>query len=252
MAITSKVATGKMLNELWGVGAVHALYREDGKWYHRLERFPGALFDSNGYVLFRTQEEYLRSPYLQRTQDLHVDRGISSIPGYVHISASGSLAEFSAQVLTIARNNSSTQELSAALAGLNPTAEAIMAIDIQADDEVARALTQIYRILRNTKVARWVKFVHEYRCQICDTTIQLPDRLYAEAHHVKPLGAGHKGLDVIENVMCLCPNHHAELGYGAIHLDESKIHKVRGHYVSAEFIEFHNQFIYLHNRRRSG
>ena len=73
------------------------------------------------------------------------------------------------------------------MAGLDPTAETIKAVNIHGDDEAARALTQIYRILRDTRVARWVKFAHEYRCQICETTIQLPDRLYAEAHHIRPL-----------------------------------------------------------------
>jgi glycosidase len=57
--------TGRVLNKLWRVDAAHALYLEDGKWYHHLERFPGALFDFNGYVLFRTREDYLNSPYLQ-------------------------------------------------------------------------------------------------------------------------------------------------------------------------------------------
>jgi 5-methylcytosine-specific restriction protein A len=71
---------GKYLNDLWGVGANHALYREDGKWYHQLEDFPGALFDANGYIVFETEEDYLASPYLQIQKDLHIPNGISSIP----------------------------------------------------------------------------------------------------------------------------------------------------------------------------
>ena len=74
---------GKTLNELWHVGAKHSLYREDGKWYHQLRDFPGALFDANGYVIFKTKEEYLASPFLQIQQDLHVPGGISSIPNYI-------------------------------------------------------------------------------------------------------------------------------------------------------------------------
>jgi len=42
-----------MLNHKWGVNAKHALYRDDGRWYHVLEKFPGALFDSHGYVFFK-------------------------------------------------------------------------------------------------------------------------------------------------------------------------------------------------------
>jgi 5-methylcytosine-specific restriction protein A len=74
---------GKYLNELWNVGAKHALYREDGKWYHNLIDFPGALFDINGYIVFKTEQDYLESPYLQIQQDLHVINGISSIQGYI-------------------------------------------------------------------------------------------------------------------------------------------------------------------------
>ena len=44
---------GAMLNHKWGVNAKHALYRDDGRWYHVLEKFPGALFDSHGYVFFK-------------------------------------------------------------------------------------------------------------------------------------------------------------------------------------------------------
>lgn len=77
--------TGRSLNKAWGVNAQHALYREDGKWYHHLQQFPGALFDSNGYVLFRTRDEYLNSPYLDHGQHLNIPSGISAIPGYVRV-----------------------------------------------------------------------------------------------------------------------------------------------------------------------
>jgi predicted restriction endonuclease len=123
--------------------------------------------------------------------------------------------------------------------------------DLHDEGQADRVRTQIYRILRDTKVARWVKFVHEYHCQICDTAILLPDRLYAEAHHIRPLGAGHAGPDVIENVLCVCPNHHAELDYGAMRLEVGAIRTARGHAVGEEFIEYHNRHVYQ-RRRRSG
>jgi len=60
---------GRDLNELWQVGALHALYREDGKWYEHLERFPGALFDYNGYVIFKTKKS---------TSSHHISNTVSS------------------------------------------------------------------------------------------------------------------------------------------------------------------------------
>ena len=77
--------TGKRLNTEWNVRAKHALYREDGKWYHLLQDFPGALFDKNGYVLFSTKEQYMTCGYLQIKEEIHVPDGISSIPGYIKI-----------------------------------------------------------------------------------------------------------------------------------------------------------------------
>ena len=78
--------TGAKLNELWGVGAAHALYIYDGHWYHQLERFPGALFDQNGYVLFRTEADFRECSYLSIGKDVSVPKpGIAQIPGYVRV-----------------------------------------------------------------------------------------------------------------------------------------------------------------------
>ncbi|RAI57599.1 hypothetical protein DOO78_18565 [Roseicella frigidaeris] len=77
--------TGAKLNEKWRVGAAHALYRETGDFYMLLERFPGALFDTNGYVFFATEDEYLNCPHLIRGARLNVRGGIASIPGYIRV-----------------------------------------------------------------------------------------------------------------------------------------------------------------------
>jgi len=73
----------RMLNERLALGAQHALYHQDGSWYEILERFPGVLFDLDGYKVFETREAYESCPQLRRTQQLNVVGGISSIPGYV-------------------------------------------------------------------------------------------------------------------------------------------------------------------------
>ena len=74
---------GKQLNDKWKVGARHALFSRDGAWYENLERFPGALFDPQGYVLFKTEQEYRNNPYIRVGKKTNVRGGISSIPGYV-------------------------------------------------------------------------------------------------------------------------------------------------------------------------
>lgn len=68
-----------------GVGAVHALYSRDGNWYHHLSHFPGAYFDAHGYILFETEDEYLKTPSLARGKRVNIHQGISSLERYVPV-----------------------------------------------------------------------------------------------------------------------------------------------------------------------
>ncbi|HHF2998003.1 TPA: HNH endonuclease [Vibrio diabolicus] len=101
------------------------------------------------------------------------------------------------------------------------------------------------RIIRDSSLSLKVKILHSYKCQLCGTALDMPEgKLYAEAHHIKPLGSPHSGPDVIENMICLCPNHHAMLDYGAIKLDRGTLRVVEGHQVSEDYITYHNEFVY--------
>ena len=238
-----KNLTGKELNELWGVGARHALYHADGTWYHRLREFPGALFDANGYVVFQTREDYLGCGYLQIGEHTNVPGGISSIPGYVRVSEKGRLQQISRQIQKAVKQGSKSAsqrlQVSDRKVILPPNPKPV---DLRRPKHVQ---AQAYRVIRDTRVSRWVKYIHNYHCQLCGQTIQLDnDRLYAEAHHIRPLGAPHYGPDVIENVICVCPNCHVLLDYGAISLDIHKIITVSGHEIGQEYIEYHNTVIY--------
>ena len=87
--------TGRMLNREWNVGAQHALYRENGTWYHLLERYPAALFDANGYIRFETKKEVASCPGVligTRANWLNVPAGISTLPGYIRVRTPQSLA----------------------------------------------------------------------------------------------------------------------------------------------------------------
>jgi hypothetical protein len=82
------MTNGRLLNSEWNVGARHALYRENGTWYHRLERFPAALFDASGYVRFESIEALKNCPGIQigdHANWLNVPSGIASLPGYVRV-----------------------------------------------------------------------------------------------------------------------------------------------------------------------
>ena len=81
----AKSVNAKLLAQQWKVQASHVLYHRDGLFYENLKRFPGALFDPNGYVLFQNENDYRSSPYLNIGQKLNIrdkEAGIASIPGY--------------------------------------------------------------------------------------------------------------------------------------------------------------------------
>ncbi|MEI2719906.1 MAG: hypothetical protein V9E87_07140 [Gemmatimonadales bacterium] len=75
--------SGKGLAKRWHVSVRHALYHKDGCWYNNLERFPGALFDPHGYLLFQTEEKYRQCKQLSIAKQTNVRGGsIQDIPGY--------------------------------------------------------------------------------------------------------------------------------------------------------------------------
>src|SRR5687768_9615067 len=76
--------------------------------------------------------------------------------------------------------------------------KSIVAIDVENLDELQKIRegnlepykveTEITRIIRDTIMTKQLKTIYQYKCQICDKAIFLHERLYAEAHHLRPLG----------------------------------------------------------------
>ncbi len=123
-------------------------------------------------------------------------------------------------------------------------AQTPLAHDLSEPSNPDRVVTTTYRILRDTDLARQVKILHGFKCQICGNCIVLPNGGgYAEAHHIRPLGAPHEGPDVAENILCLCPNHHVMLDYGVIPIARSELHQVTGHSIDYQYVEYHNSYI---------
>ena len=105
-----------------------------------------------------------------------------------------------------------------------------------------RVPTMTNRIKRDTALVGKIKKLHDYKCQICGHKIELTDGdRYAQVHHIQPLGGEHSGTDVMENMLCVCPNHHVQLDYCAIRLDLSQLRILPGHLVAARFVEYHNE-----------
>jgi hypothetical protein len=176
------------LNKLWGVGAKQVRYSDDGTWYSPIERFPAALFDAHGFVLFDTEAEYQAAP-LGRGKQIGVPKpGISAIPGYVRVSGSAALSE--------------EVTLSGKLI----------------EGAVCRVVINAYE--RNP-VAR-ARCIAHYgpSCVVCGVSFGAVYGLVAEGfihvHHVKPLweiGEEYE-LDPVADLRPVCPNCHAVIHLG--------------------------------------
>ena len=117
------------------------------------------------------------------------------------------------------------------------------AVDVADPPDRVKSTTN--RIVRDTIVARRVKDIYEYRCQLCGQYLENQHGWhYAEAHHLKPLS--HGGPDTDSNVLCVCPNHHVILDYGGIRLESRDFTFLR-HDVSTEFIDYHNANVFKYN-----
>ncbi len=176
---------GPRLNEAWGVGAAQARYSHDGHWYARLVRFPAALFDAHGYVLFATEEEYLSSPHLNIGKQISVPQpGISGMPGYVRV--------------------------------VEPEAPSSLDVDIHrgATSEGRRRLVCHLQRERNRAVVdAKKKQATSLDCEICGFSfgkVYGPAASeYCEAHHLKPLSEVEDTAQTrMEDLAILCANCH--------------------------------------------
>lgn len=100
--------------------------------------------------------------------------------------------------------------------GLNPIKQNVHSIDIgKIENEKRWISSTVLRIVRDTKMARNIKEMYNYECQVCGDAIPTLSGRYAEGAHIKPLGRPHDGKDSSDNLICLCPNHHIMFDRGA-------------------------------------
>ena len=80
---------------------------------------------------------------------------------------------------------------------------------------------EVTRVIRETRLSKEIKQLYNYKCQICGLTINSNTTVgkYAEGAHIKPLVVDND-TDKKDNIICLCPNHHSMLDYGAISIKD--------------------------------
>ena len=173
------------LNETWSVGAAQARYSDDGHWYATLSRFPAALFDAAGYVLFETEQEYRASPYLKIGKQISVPKpGISAIPGYVLVA--------------------------------QPDATLSLDVDIHTlvvSEGRRRLFLHLQRERNQTLVRKKKKEAASLDCEICGFSFSRAYSGaagdYCEVHHLLPLSkVVHTTRTRMEDLAILCANCH--------------------------------------------
>lgn len=173
------------LNESWGVGAAQVRYSDDGHWYAALERFPAALFDAYGYLLFATEAEYRASPHLRIGKQINVRRpGISAVPGYVRVDESDPLARLDVDV------HSST-----------------------VDEGRRRLFIHLQRERNRTIVRNKKKLAASLDCEICGFSfVRVYGNAagdYCEVHHLLPLSDAEDVAQTrLEDLAIVCANCH--------------------------------------------
>jgi putative restriction endonuclease len=113
-------------------------------------------------------------------------------------------------------------------------------------------------LVRDEKLAKNVKKLHKYRCQVCLVLLDTPLGPYAEAAHIKPLGYPHYGPDSIDNMLCLCPNcHRLYDNYAFVidddlsfviaddvslpYIEDKKLTVDARHRISSEYLKYHRE-----------
>ena len=118
-----------------------------------------------------------------------------------------------------------------------------------ADSPSERRETRVLRIVRDTEQARRVKVRYDYRCQMCGIRLEGRAGPYAEAAHIRPLGAPHDGPDSPDNILCLCPNHHVLFDLDAVAIaddfsligEEGRLEVHPWHHINREHLRYHRE-----------
>jgi putative restriction endonuclease len=121
--------------------------------------------------------------------------------------------------------------------------------DIPEYAKTTRTTVTQQRINRDYSLTIRVKEIYNFHCQVCNTKLFTNAGFYAEAAHIKPLGEPHNGPDSLDNLLCLCPNHHVMFDFGGFTIDddfsliglEGNLNIKAEHRVNKDFVRYHRE-----------
>jgi hypothetical protein len=128
-------------------------------------------------------------------------------------------------------------------AAAGPTA-APKAVDLKEVSESRRIEVSVSRIVRDTRTVRALKQLHANRCQICGVAVKIcAGERYSEGHHLRPLGGPHSGPDTADNILIVCPNHHAQLDLLGMTIAPQRLRQHKDHVISLDSVHYHNRLV---------
>ena len=82
---------------------------------------------------------------------------------------------------------------------------------------------KLVKVIERGKIATEIKEYVEFKCQICEALGQNPysfkkknGEYYVETQHIIPVSDYKNSKLSVDNLICLCPNHHREVHYGNV------------------------------------
>lgn len=133
----------------------------------------------------------------------------------------------------------------------------------RATGPTARRESASSRLVRDAAIVNKVKELHGHACQVCGTRLQYKHRPYSEAAHIRGLGSPHDGPDELQNLLCLCPNHHVLFDGLEIYIDvdgivrqthgdESlgRLRRHAGHRIDEAYLRYHRTLCELNSLKR--
>jgi len=109
--------------------------------------------------------------------------------------------------------------------------------------KVDRNLSLVSRLKRDVKLSEKLKTMYDHTCQVCGVKLDSPFGPIAIGAHIKALGYPHNGPDIIQNMLCLCPNHHEQFDALTYYIDPKQ-------FLIKNLIDLHGQRIYVHENHK--
>tara|TARA_B100000900_G_C20510482_1_gene687765 strand:+ start:83 stop:1237 length:1155 start_codon:yes stop_codon:yes gene_type:complete len=90
-------------------------------------------------------------------------------------------------------------------------------------EKTDRTETTVSKIKRSIKLREKIKKMYDHKCQVCGIRLEKPNGAIAIGAHIKGLGKPHNGPDAINNMLCLCPNHHDQFDALSFYIESSNM-----------------------------